>query len=42
MVVGDELKEPIQSHHNIERDSVKHFKRAMKVRPQLIKLRARA
>jgi protein transport protein SEC23 len=31
MVVSNELKEPIQSHHDIERDSVKHFKRATKV-----------
>ena len=31
MVVSNELKEPIRSHHDIERDSVKHFKRAVKV-----------
>lgn len=31
MVVSNELKEPIRSHHDIERDSVKHFKRASKV-----------
>ena len=31
MVVSNELKEPIRSHHDIERDSVKHFKRATKV-----------
>jgi protein transport protein SEC23 len=31
MVVGGELKEPIRSHHDIDRDSVKHFKRATKV-----------
>ncbi len=31
MVVGQELREPIRSHHDIDRDSVKHFKRAMKV-----------
>jgi len=36
MVVSNELKEPIRSHHDIERDSVKHFKRAVKVRLQLI------
>jgi protein transport protein SEC23 len=35
MVVSDELKEPIRSHHDIDRDSVKHFKRATKVRPAL-------
>ncbi|KAF8155358.1 hypothetical protein K438DRAFT_1987069 [Mycena galopus ATCC 62051] len=32
MVVSNELKEPIRSRHNIDRDSVKHFKRATKVR----------
>lgn len=31
MVVSNELKEPIRSHHDIDRDSVKHFKRASKV-----------
>lgn len=31
MVVGPELREPIRSHHDIDRDSVKHFKRASKV-----------
>jgi protein transport protein SEC23 len=31
MVVSNELKELIRSHHDIERDSVKHFKRATKV-----------
>jgi protein transport protein SEC23 len=30
MVVGSELREPIRSHHDIDRDSVKHFKRATK------------
>ncbi|KAF8158978.1 copii coat protein [Mycena galopus ATCC 62051] len=30
MVVSNELKEPIRSHHDIDRDSVKHFKRAAK------------
>lgn len=30
MVVGQELREPIRSHHDIDRDSVKHFKRATK------------
>jgi len=33
MVVGPELKEPIRSHHDIERDTVKHYKKALKVRP---------
>jgi protein transport protein SEC23 len=32
MVVGVELREPIRSHHDIERDNVKYFKRATKVR----------
>lgn len=31
MVVSNELKEPIRSHHDIERDAVKHYKRAVKV-----------
>lgn len=36
MVVSNELKEPIRSHHDIDRDSVKHYKRAIKVlRPPL-------
>ncbi|KAG2352412.1 hypothetical protein BDR07DRAFT_1437704 [Suillus spraguei] len=30
MVVGNELKEPIRSHRDIERDSAKHYKRAFK------------
>ncbi|OJA11947.1 hypothetical protein AZE42_09903, partial [Rhizopogon vesiculosus] len=30
MVISNKLKEPIRSHHNIERDSVKHYKRAVK------------
>ncbi|OBZ67637.1 Protein transport protein SEC23 [Grifola frondosa] len=30
MVVSNELKEPIRSHHDIDRDSAKHFKRATK------------
>lgn len=33
MVVGVELREPIRSHHDIERDNVKYFKRASKVCP---------
>ena len=32
MVVSNELKEPIRSHHDIDRDSAKHYKRACKVR----------
>ena len=31
LVVSNELKEPIRSHHDIDRDSGKHFKRASKV-----------
>jgi hypothetical protein len=31
LVVGPALKEPIRSHHDIDRDTVKHFKRATKV-----------
>lgn len=31
MVVSNELKEPMRSHHDIERDIVKHYKRAVKV-----------
>ncbi|KAG1889016.1 uncharacterized protein F5891DRAFT_1074407, partial [Suillus fuscotomentosus] len=30
MVVNNELKEPIHSHHDIEQDSIKHYKRAVK------------
>ncbi|GAA5943858.1 hypothetical protein JCM3775_000217 [Rhodotorula graminis] len=35
MVVGVELREPIRSHHDIERDNVKYFKRATKFYEQL-------
>lgn len=31
MVVSNELKEPIRSHHDIDRDNVKYFKKATKV-----------
>ena len=31
MVVGDELKFPIRSHHSIEKDDCKYMKKAMKV-----------
>ncbi|KAL5499189.1 SEC23 [Sanghuangporus vaninii] len=30
LVVSNELREPIRSHHDIDRDSAKHFKRATK------------
>lgn len=36
MVVSNELKEPIRSHHDIDRDTVKHFKRAIKVMFRII------
>jgi protein transport protein SEC23 len=32
MVVGSELKEPIRSHHDIERDNAKYYRKASKVR----------
>ena len=32
MVVGPELREPIRSHHDIERDNIKYYKKATKVR----------
>ena len=31
MVVGQELKEPIRSHHDIDRDNIKYYKKALKV-----------
>ncbi len=31
MIVGQQLKEAIRSHHDIDRETVKHFKRATKV-----------
>jgi protein transport protein SEC23 len=31
MVVGKELKEPIRSHHDIDRDNIKYYKKALKV-----------
>lgn len=39
MVVGPELKEPIRSHHDIERDTVKHYKKALKVRRRALTFR---
>lgn len=30
-VVSPELKEPIRSHHDIDRDNIKYFKKALKV-----------
>ena len=37
MVVGPELREPIRSHHDIDRDNVKYFKKAVKFYDQLSK-----
>ncbi|ANB12274.1 GTPase-activating protein SEC23 [Sugiyamaella lignohabitans] len=37
MVVGPELREPIRSHHDIERDSAKHYKKAVKFYEALAK-----
>lgn len=37
MVVGPELREPIRSHHDIDRDNVKHFKKAIKFYDTLAK-----
>lgn len=31
MVVSNELKEPIRSHHDIDRDNIKYYKKALKV-----------
>ena len=31
MVVGDELRHTIRSHHDIEKDNCKYMKKAMKV-----------
>ena len=33
MVVGQELREPIRSHHDIDRDNIKYYKKALKVCP---------
>lgn len=32
MVVGSDLKEPLRSHHDIEKENVKHYKKATKVK----------
>ncbi|KAI6023081.1 hypothetical protein BKA83DRAFT_4608234 [Pisolithus microcarpus] len=37
MVVSNELKEPIHSHRDIERDSIKHYKHAVKLYEGLAK-----
>ena len=31
LVVGPQLKEPMRSHHDIDRDNIKYFKKAVKV-----------
>lgn len=35
LVVGPELRESIRSHHDIDRDNIKHYKKALKVSPLL-------
>ena len=35
MVVGPELREPIRSHHDIDRDNIKYYKKALKVRQSM-------
>ncbi|KIV96928.1 protein transporter sec23 [Exophiala mesophila] len=37
LVVGPELREPIRSHHDIDRDNVKYFKKAIKFYDSLAK-----
>ncbi|KAF4591521.1 protein transporter SEC23 [Ophiocordyceps camponoti-floridani] len=37
MVVGAELREPIRSHHDIDRDNVKYYKKALKFYENLAK-----
>ena len=39
LVVGPELREPIRSHHDIDRDNIKYYKKALKV--QSLKIRTR-
>jgi protein transport protein SEC23 len=31
MVVGPELREPMRSHHDIDKDNIKYYKKALKV-----------
>ena len=31
IVVGPELREPIRSHHDIDRDNIRYYKKALKV-----------
>ncbi|KAF2262305.1 protein transport protein SEC23 [Lojkania enalia] len=37
MVVGPELREPIRSHHDIDRDNIKYYKKALKFYDNLAK-----
>ncbi|KAK8215166.1 GTPase-activating protein S23 [Zalaria obscura] len=37
MVVGPELKEPIRSHHDIDKDNIKYYKKALKFYDALAK-----
>ena len=37
MVVGPELREPIRSHHDIDRDNIKYYKKAVKFYDNLAK-----
>jgi protein transport protein SEC23 len=37
MVVGTDLKEPLRSHHDIEKEHVKHYKKASKVRARFVR-----
>ncbi|KAF2431858.1 transport protein SEC23 [Tothia fuscella] len=37
MVVGPELREPIRSHHDIDRDNIKYYKKALKFYEHLAK-----
>ncbi|TAQ84385.1 hypothetical protein B7494_g7283 [Chlorociboria aeruginascens] len=37
LVVGPELREPIRSHHDIDRDNIKHYKKALKFYDNLAK-----
>jgi hypothetical protein len=39
MVVGPELREPIRSHHDIDRDNIKYYKKALKVRQSMRNVR---
>jgi protein transport protein SEC23 len=36
LVVGPQLKEPMRSHHDIDRDNIKYYKKAVKVNSCLI------